>query len=406
MFLKGRFICLLIGLISVATTPVHAQDSYELALDAVAKGRSQSALQLLEKTIETQPDHAGAWLDLGILYCELGHKNKAFHVFDDMQARFNLPTSIQDVIAHYRESGCQVLPQWAGIQLQSLQTHVGLGHVSNANLGPLNALVRFAPGAPIAEMELAPSAKARPSHAYEQGLTATGDIGNRFQWQAQLQARQFAAVSSLNTITAQLQVAYQPTDDPWRLQAFWGRQTLGGDTFLNQYGVGLKWPISDGQQALQWTWLRNHLPVNSLYNSQVHELSYVLTVPWFKWQGRAWVYQLGLIHDAPQQVRPGGVRAGGVMKLATPAAVWAPWNLIAKSELLYMHTKEQDAYNVLFFDNAKRQQSYLEWGVELLRPITRDLSVYVNGTYQKNTSSIDIFSYKNQKLMIGLKWIL
>ena len=67
---------------ALAAPASDAADSlYDSALKALREGREEDALVLLNEVLTREPKHAGAWLDLAIAYCDLGHRDRAESIF-------------------------------------------------------------------------------------------------------------------------------------------------------------------------------------------------------------------------------------------------------------------------------------------------------------------------------------
>ena len=59
--------CALPGL--AQTAPPQPPDLYQEALESIAEGRNKDASETLARVIESEPLHAGAWLDLALIQC-------------------------------------------------------------------------------------------------------------------------------------------------------------------------------------------------------------------------------------------------------------------------------------------------------------------------------------------------
>src|SRR6185437_15823876 len=82
-----------------AQDPPSNQDLYLDAMKSIAEGRQDDADDTLTRLIEHEPQHAGAWLDLAIIQCELGRAAEAERLFTIIEARFSPPPGIEEVIA-------------------------------------------------------------------------------------------------------------------------------------------------------------------------------------------------------------------------------------------------------------------------------------------------------------------
>lgn len=89
-----RRLCAGATLMMAAATVAYAQgdptgqDAYLEAMRLIANGQKQDASDALTRMIQQEPEHAGAWLDLAILQCEMGRAEEAERLFAEIVARF------------------------------------------------------------------------------------------------------------------------------------------------------------------------------------------------------------------------------------------------------------------------------------------------------------------------------
>ena len=55
---------------------------YQVAMELMAEGRYDEMRVVLEELVSTEPEHAGAWLDIAMLYCSMGNAEKAEALFE------------------------------------------------------------------------------------------------------------------------------------------------------------------------------------------------------------------------------------------------------------------------------------------------------------------------------------
>ena len=82
-----------------AQTADLVQDLYRDALRSIAEGRRDDATDALERVIAQEPLHAGAWLDLALVRCDLGNMAEAERLFQAIEQRFAPPPEIRELIA-------------------------------------------------------------------------------------------------------------------------------------------------------------------------------------------------------------------------------------------------------------------------------------------------------------------
>jgi len=113
--------------------PVQHEELYLRAMRALADGHADEAAALLNRFLETEPQHAGAWLDLAISQCELGNAAQAEKLFASIEERFDPPAGIREVIQAHRAQGCR--PAVRPKPRPMLALTASLGYDSNVNQG-------------------------------------------------------------------------------------------------------------------------------------------------------------------------------------------------------------------------------------------------------------------------------
>ena len=154
---KRQFWLLLIG-VSLCGQALAATGSvenlYQDALRAVSERRVKDAKAILSQLIEIEPQHAGAWLDLAIIQCELGNANEAETLFDTIVKKFSPAPAILEVIAKHREQGCQLNRN------EQINSHLSVlldrGFDSNVNQGASNPNFSLGSGATQITLPLLP----------------------------------------------------------------------------------------------------------------------------------------------------------------------------------------------------------------------------------------------------------
>jgi hypothetical protein len=144
----------------VASGPAHAdspappdqeQELYLRAVQLMSEGKLEVARAARELVIALEPQHAGAWLDLAISQCTLGHAVEAERLFREIEVRFAPSAGILEVINSNRQSGCH------GWQPRSWRSAVlTRGYDNNVNQGASNPVFVLGSGANQVEQPLAP----------------------------------------------------------------------------------------------------------------------------------------------------------------------------------------------------------------------------------------------------------
>ena len=223
--------------VSVPDAPV-APDLYQEAMLAISEGRLRDAEAALTALVAVEPHHAGAWLDLAMLYCAAGNAERAGYFFEEVERRFAPPPPILEVINRQREQGC------AGWQAKTLTTlRAGRGFESNVNQGARNPVFSFGSGSDLINLVLLPAYLPQSDHfsslfaEVNQSLSPEGATGV-----LQLQSRFYDALSSYNTTSL-----FAGGEYPWRwgnwgmrASASTGLMTLDRQVYLYQNQLQLE----------------------------------------------------------------------------------------------------------------------------------------------------------------------
>ncbi|OYZ39195.1 MAG: hypothetical protein B7Y31_08390, partial [Novosphingobium sp. 16-62-11] len=102
---------------------------YDEALAAADSGELARARAMLEALVRRQPLHAGAWIDLALLDCRLGDRERGRGILQRIVLEFDPPTAIRELIARIANQPCgaATLPRW--------RAGLSVGRDSNVNLG-------------------------------------------------------------------------------------------------------------------------------------------------------------------------------------------------------------------------------------------------------------------------------
>lgn len=185
----------LICLLVVASVQARAQPGgeeaaiYQEALQSLERGDKEGALARYNQLLEKVPNHAGAWLDLALLYCEQGEAGRAQRLFDHIEKQFAPPPAILELIQHYRRQGCQPQPQPFGRWTLS----VNGGYTDNVNHGLSNPVIYLDPSVGAPEVRLSDQYRPRSSAHGGFGLNYTGNLAGwpGAQWFAGVTQRNF-----------------------------------------------------------------------------------------------------------------------------------------------------------------------------------------------------------------------
>lgn len=389
--------------LAAASPGARAQaDAYGQAVQALHEGRAGEAVPLLEDLVRRMPSHAGAWLDLGIAFCELGRARDAEQVFSYIEATFSPGPAIREVIALYRASRCA--PRALGAAAPLWEFRLGGGYSSNVNQGITDLTVLYGP--PGQSFPLLLSDEFRPSgdvFASADGFYRRPlDDAGRWHWDTGLRARHYADLSDYDTVLAFTGVTRRWQSSGWRgdAQAGLSQLWLGGRSYQQGIGAGLTaWrPIASGWAAgVEVDLFAYRYPALSRYDNTQGTGQLRLRRFGAGWQvtgGAGWTSDVA-------SDRPGGNRAGPVANLRWQALPFEGFSL----DLLLQWRRLDDSgpYSPLLWEGAVRaQRQWLALFSAERRLGPRDaLRLELSRTVASDT--LPIFEWSGTTL--GLTWI-
>lgn len=394
----------------LSDSPVNVPDSdyealYQRIYQTIETGRTDEARSLLATLDGSALQHAGTVLDVAILLCELGERDEAVALFARLQGNAALPPGIRLLIDTYLQSGCIRTASRPRFQFGTY-----VGYTNNANFGPRDAIVHFAPGAPISTLQLAPSALAQSDRFA--GMDASFSVP-------------VAGIDGLHVFGSAAARQYTQRRDYDQLGSglgiYYGKQTQAGLVEM-QLGLGYTWL---GQRAYQYGvsaqlgyWLPeqrwrgmpyrlgidtsialDRYPVGHDFDARRHDL---------RLKGKLdlspSLYLFGavsVIGDIARNERAGGNRMGygaitSVTWLVHPRHVVA-----ALAQWQYM--RDREAYSPLFFGGTPREQDLRQFTLSYTYQYSRTLSFYSQLVLQRAKNSIPIFGYRAGSLAGGMR---
>ncbi|MDQ1924455.1 tetratricopeptide repeat protein [Massilia pseudoviolaceinigra] len=296
---------------AAAAAAAQEEKLYLDAVRALSEGRPDEATGKLERLLEKNSLHAGAWLDLAISHCSLGNESEAERMFEQIETRFNPPPAIRELIAHYRKSGCK----GAQVARRAMSFKLGRGYDSNVNQGSSNRFITVGSGDKLSQVELGPDSLPKGDHFNVLSGDFNQPLGSRGMLLiAQLRALRHSRVDSQDTSSGLLAL-----EKPWSAGTWTGRATaafglvrLGGDLYQRQGQVLLRAtpPVALGE-ATSWSLTAGYsgaeYPTRRYYDS--HTLDLGSTVAWSAKRASV-VLAAGVLADHGRDTRPGGDRAG------------------------------------------------------------------------------------------------
>lgn len=377
------------------------QDLYLDAMQSIIEGRQYDASETLMRMIEQEPQHAGAWLDLAIIQCELGQAKEVARILDVIETRFAPPPPIMEVIHKLRASGCK---GWQ--PRHSVSVSVGRGIDNNLNQGASNPNFSIGSGTSLIQLQLLPEFLPRGdqftvlSGEYMRELNPNGGIVF-----AQGRLQQNDSLSSFNTTSLAL-----GAEQPWRAGNWWLRGSgvtallgLGGHLYQRQLQLQLRaTPPLPLPRNLQFSLLGGASRVEYVtltdYDSLNWEMRGLLTYRNGTSQAQA---SFGYLTDRAQANRPGGDRNGWLATLSgsrrlgsgiTAELGWTGQTWVADS-----------AYSPGLIDQARHQHTQVFRG-GLSIPLAPKQALNIELRHVRNDENISIFQYNSSQLQVSWQW--
>jgi hypothetical protein len=379
----------------------ESQILYQEAIRALAEGRKNDASEGLNRLIVKEPLHAGAWLDLAMIQCELGHAEEAEQLFKVIEQRFAPPAALQEIIARQRQIGCAT----RHVQ-KSWNLSLTRGHDQNVNQGASNPYFTLGHGTSQTEVQLSPDFLPRPDHYwqlasdYSQEITQNGALGF-----VQLATRHHDRFNRYNSISLSTGV-----EQPWRVAEWSGRATalvgylsLGGQLYQRQTQLQLRatpplmlplhWQLnlSSGITHIRYLTLTN-------YNGSTLDTRASLGYATAQTQLQA---SVAYLHDHAHDERPGGNRNGWLTTVQWRNQLGGPFS----GEINWSRQtwRAQNNYSPGLIDEKRHQETHI-LRTTLSYALAAHQSLQLEWRQVWNHENISIFQYRDRQLQINWQW--
>jgi len=391
----GVHVAVLLGLLLLAPVAL-AQDAYGRALDAIARNDSLEVRAAVAQLVQQQPDHAGVWLDMAMLFCSAGYADQAMELFDAIEQRFAPPPGIAELIRLQRAGGCLPnVPAAAAAPVVRWRGQLGRGFESNANQGvrDLNVVLHSAAG-PLA-LQLTPDAAPQADGLNLAGLEAGLLLGESgVLAEMQLLARQFDSLERFDVQS--LTVA---ASQPWHLARWRGQfgasaswMSLGDALYQRVVGLRLEASPLQGlpagwQSSVSAAWSFTQYPSVQSFGAHWLDLRGVVALARPTWAGQA---AMGIQRDFALGTRPGGDRQGWL------AEVGARWPLRKGLQLelgaTMQNWQDQQAYSPGLIDQIRQQQT-ISARAAVVWSLGAQEDWVLEARQTRNNESINLFGY-------------
>lgn len=397
------FFCLrALAVLLMAMPATHAQqDVYLEAMRLIANGQKQDASEALTRMIQQEPEHAGAWLDLAILQCELGRAEEAERLFAEIVARFQPPPGILEVIAQRRAQGCD---GWQPASRTSLM--LGRGADNNVNQGASTSYFTLGSGNARLELQLLPEYLPKSdwftvlSAEHARDLSAAGTMGF-----VQFQARQNDALSRYNTTVIAAGAEHPWRTGNWNIRggAVFSVLGLGDRLYQKQYQLqarispplplpeNLQFSVSAGVAHVAYPTLAN-------FDANIWEMRGLLNYRTQQTQAQA---SLGYSSDRASAARPGGDRQGWMAGMQGQTRITD--KVFGELGWSRQTWRSESAYSPGLIDQPRNQATDILRG-GLIIPVAARQAVRIELRDVRNKENISLFQYNNRLLLLSWQW--
>lgn len=379
----------------------EVQILYENALQAIAEGRKNDASDTLVRVIEKESLHAGAYLEVALVQCSLGHADEAERLFAIIETRFDPPRAILELIAEARDSGCD---QWQ--PLASTSVSITRGQDMNVNQGARNPsyIIEQDGG----QIELPLQADFLPQHdqytavsvEHTRDLTPNGISGfAQFFGRRNDSLHQYDSTSLYGGIDSQYRFGAWPV----RASGVLGVTALGGKLYQRQLqllartSVPVALPPSMQLTVTSGVTRNDYLTLTN-FDSYAFDVLGQLT-----WRGARSFASLsqGWQADHAVRSRPGGDRHGFSTTLLARRALWGDLS----GELSYsrQNWRSGEAYAPGLINTVRDQDTRIARAV-LTWPIARNQWLRLETRLVRNRENISIFQYDNRQIQLSWQW--
>jgi hypothetical protein len=380
------------------SAPPAEPDLYMEAMRALGEGRRADATDALDRMIAAGADGPARTLDLAMLHCALGHADRAFALFRDIEQRFDPPAGVRRLIDEQRQQGCRPAQR---ARLWSVQAQ--RGYDTNVNQGARNPEFVAGDGTPL---ELLPEYLPRSDHYtmvsadYMADLSDSGDFGF-----VQLHGRRNDHESRYDTLSL-----FGGLERPWRAGrwrmrniAMGGLMTLGGQLYQEQAQLQLRaTPPLPLPKNMDFSVLGGvgytHYRTLDNFDAATMELRGILGYRSKALWGQA---SLGYLDDRARGKRPGGDRRGWTTRLFARGVLAG--RVEAEADLGHQRWTGEQAYAPGLIENTRRQRTTMARAA-LIYPITPEQSLQLEWRKVHNRENISIFQYDSRQVSLSWRW--
>lgn len=381
-------------------------DLYQEALQLIEKGDTSGAIDRYNRLLKELPNHAGAWIDLALLYCELGEVTHAHQIFDQVEQQFQPPPAILELIRHYRRQGCVSARAPSGRWSLS----VSAGHTDNVNHGLSNPVIDLTLPLGLTSIRVGgaflprSSAIATVGASYVQGIKALPGA----LWFIGGTEKKFPSVQEFNQRSLLTGITQQRTVNGWLQEYELVATHLSMNERSHQAGIlaqGALWLPATSERAprfgVEVAASRWRYPHDPLYDSTVFEGR--INARWVPNSRMMLRGAIGPVADLASRQRPGLDRRGYLFHLHGQWAISDQLRIDAGFR--QRRLQDEAAYSPLFGTRKHHstQRQFLV-GLQSRKDMASPSTWRLEWERSESRDNIPLFPYTSQTLAISWQY--
>jgi hypothetical protein len=381
--------------------PTEEDALYIEAIKAIAEGRKSDASVTLNRLIAKAPYHAGAFMELAMIQCQLGNEAGAEAFFTAIEQRFAPQAAIVEIIAQQRKQGCKQFKRQSHANIS-----LGRGYEQNVNQGASNPIFTIPRGNGQIELQLSPDFLPRPDHFtllnadFSLELTSNGGLGF-----VQLFSRVNDSLTRYNNTALFIgfEQSWRRGDWSGKGTALTGWVSLGGELYQRQSQLQMRinppLRLSEHWQ-LGFSGNLSSTKYQTLTNFNANSLELRAHLGWRSGPS-ALQASTGYLLDRGTAARPGGDRRGWLSSVQWRSTIRG--NLLGDVGWTHQTWHGESDYSPGFIDQRRDQKTdILRAGLQY--PIGARQSLQLEWRQTWNRENISLFQYQNHQLQ--LNWLM
>lgn len=390
----------LLSVLSIAVAGDRDDEAYEQAQAAIQAENWQDAIARLEAIRHEYPHHAGALVDLAILYCNIGNAAKTDAALDTLEGVFELPSALAPLIRELRLRPCpraDASTHWSAI--------FTVGRETNANQGSAQRSFSFGDSNSPFYVTLDDEFLPRASAFAAVQLQVSSKTNNQDRLYGALYARRYASVEEFDDALALIGYERSVSDAPWASLSDVSAtlRTLGGRLYQQTLSARIQSAPPRAQQAsfmfsleAQATYV--HYPTRAAFDNWETAIStrmlWQLSTKTSVHASAGWLFDIAL------NSRPGGNRTGPSVAIDWLHRPAYDWQVYASWKARILQGETPYAPPLLTMTQRQRRQT-LAAGWE--RRLSRESSIRMEYQHSQNLDTIPLHRFNSESVV--LYWI-